>query len=183
MTLAAASLTLAGCTHSAPDAVISAFEANLAAHASATQALSDWCKARGIDPDGQITVQFVHAADEAPPADLRGTLRVSSDQPLGYRHVKLVCGNLVLSEAHNWFVPARLSPEMNRQLAETQVPFGKVAAGLNFTREPISSARRGDAGCPAGAISTHRALLRLPDGQPLALVLECYTEANLGPKP
>ena len=69
---------------------------------------------------------------------------------------------------------------MNRQLAETQVPFGRVAASLAFTREPLASARRGDPACPAGAISTHRALLRLPDGQPLAMVVECYTEANLG---
>ena len=180
MTLAAASLSLAGCAHSAPDTVIAAFEANLAAHASATEALSGWCKARDIDPAGQIVVQFVGDADQPPPPGLRETLNISADAPLGYRHVKLVCGTAVLSEAHNWFVPARLSPEMNRQLAQTNVPFGKVAASLNFTREPISSARRGDPGCPAGAISTHRALLRLPDGQPLALVVECYTQANLG---
>jgi hypothetical protein len=179
MTLAAASLSLAGCAHSAPDAVISAFETNLAAHASATEALSQWCKARGIDPAGQITVQFVHGSDEAPPTHLRQTLGVSVDEPLGYRHVKLVCGNVVLSEAHNWFVPARLGPEMNRQLAESDVPFGRVAASLAFTREPITSARRGDPGCPAGAISTHRALLRLPTGEPLALVVECYTAENL----
>jgi chorismate-pyruvate lyase len=179
MTLAAASLSLAGCAHSAPDAVISAFETNLAAHASATEALSQWCKARGIDPAGQITVQFVDGADQAPPPDLRDTLGVSADEPLSYRHVKLVCGTAVLSEAHNWFVPARLNPEMNRRLAETDIPFGRVAASLAFTREPIASARRGDTGCPAGAISTHRALLRLPSGQPLALVVECYTEENL----
>ena len=179
MTLAAASLSLAGCAHPAPDAVVAAFEANLAAHASATEALSQWCKTRGIDPDGRVTVQFVRGADQPPPPDLRQTLGVSADEPLGYRHVKLVCGNVVLSQAHNWFVPARLSPEMNRRLTETQVPFGKVAASLGFTREPISSARRGDPDCPTGAISTHRALLRLPDGQPLALVVECYTEENL----
>ena len=182
MTLAAASLSLAGCTQSAPDAVIAAFEANLASHASATEALSQWCKARGIDPDGQITVQFVTGADAAPPADLREALGVSAEEPLGYRHVKLVCGDAVLSQAHNWFVPARLTPEMNRQLAETNVPFGKVAAALAFTREPLASARRGEAGCPAGAISTHRALLRLSDGKPLALVMECYSAENLGPK-
>jgi hypothetical protein len=182
MTLAAASLSLAGCAHSVPDAVISAFEANLAAHASATEALSQWCKARGIDPAGRITVQFVRGADQALPADLRQTLGVSADEPLGYRHVKLICGSAVLSEANNWFVPARLSPEMNRQLAESDVPFGRVAASLAFTREPLASARRGDPGCPAGAISTHRALLRLPTGEPLALVVECYTEANLGLK-
>lgn len=182
MTLAAASLSLAGCVHSAPEPVIAAFEANLAAHASATEALGQWCKARGIDPEGQIKVQFVRGSDETPPAELRQTLGVTADASLGYRHVKLVCGPMVLSEAHNWFVPARLSPEMNRQLADSDVPFGKVAASLAFTREPIASARRGDPGCPAGAISTHRALLRLPNGQPLALVVECYTEANLGPK-
>ncbi len=180
MTLAAASLSLTGCAATAPDAVIDAFQANLAAHASATKALGQWCKARGIDPEGQITVQFVRGADEASPADLRATLSVSAEEPLGYRHVKLVCGSAVLSEAHNWFVPARLSPEMNRQLAASDVPFGTVAASLAFTREPLASARRGDPGCPAGAIATHRALLRLPDGQPLALVVECYTEANLG---
>jgi len=182
MTLAAASLSLAGCAHSGPDAVIDAFEANLAAHASATEALSKWCKARGIDPAGQSRVQFVRGADEAPPADLRQALGASADEPLGYRHVKLVCGSAVLSEAHNWYVPARLSPEMNHQLATSDVPFGKVAAALAFTREPITSARRGEPGCPADAISTHRALLRLPDGQPLAMVVECYSEANLGPK-
>lgn len=179
MTLAAGSLSLTGCAVSGPDAVIAAFEANLAAHASATKALSDWCKARGIDPDGQIKVQFVSGADEAPPVDLRAMLGVSGDEPLGYRHVRLVCGNVVLSEAHNWFVPARLTPEMNRQLAESDVPFGTVAASLGFTREPIASARRGDPGCPVRAISTHRALLRLAEGQPLALVVECYTEENL----
>lgn len=179
MTLAAASLSLIGCAHSGPDPVIAAFEANLAAHASATKALSQWCLARGIDPTGQITVQFVPGADQAPAADLRQTLGVSADEPLGYRHVRLVCGTAVLSEAHNWFVPARLTAEMNRQLATSDVPFGTVAASLNFTREPITSARRGDPSCPIGAISTHRALLRLPDGQPLALVTECYTEENL----
>ncbi len=67
----------------------------------------------------------------------------------------------------------------NFALRETGTVGGKVAAALRFTREPIASARRGDPGCPEGAISAHRALLRLPDGQPLALVVECYTAANL----
>ena len=92
---------------------------------------------------------------------------------------RLRCGEHVLSDAHNWFVPARLTPEMNRQLAETQVPFGRIAAALNFTREPLTAARRGDPGCPDNAISTHRARLVLPDGRPLAFVVECYTAENL----
>jgi hypothetical protein len=180
MTLAAASLPLAGCAHPGSDLAIAAFEANLAAHSSATAALQLWCDKRGIAPGATIAVEFVRDADAVAPADIHATLGVGADQPLGYRHVKLTCGPHVLSEAHNWYVPARLSPEMNRQLAEGQVPFGRIAASLNFTREPIASTRRGDPGCPVGAISTHRALLRLPLGSPLALVVECYTEANLG---
>lgn len=125
----------------------------------------------------------MRGADAAPPPGLRATLGVSDTEPLGYRHVQLVCGEVALSQAHNWFVPARLTAEMNRLLAETDRPFGKVAASLNFSRQPLASARRGDAACPASAISSHRALLRLPDGSGLALVVECYTAANLTPAP
>lgn len=183
MTLAAASLSLTGCAHTPTDQTIAAFEANLAGHASATAALQLWCDTRGIAPGKTITAEFVSGADEAPPTDIRDLLGVGAEEPLGYRHVRLVCGEHVLSDAHNWYVPSRLTAEMNRQLTTSQVPFGRIAASLNFTREPLASARRGDPGCPANAISTHRARLVLPDGQPLAFVVECYTEANLGPKP
>jgi hypothetical protein len=179
MTLAAASLSVTGCAHSGTDSEVAAFEANLAAHVSATAALQLWCDQRGIAPGAEIVAEFVSGADAVPPADLRATLGVVAEEPLGYRHVRLVCGSKVLSEAHNWYVPARLTAEMNRELATSKVPFGRVAQALNFTREPLASTRRGDPGCPVGAISTHRALLRLPEGQPLALVVECYTQANL----
>lgn len=180
MTLAAASLSVTGCAHSRVDPQVAAFEANLAAHASATAALQKWCDQHAIAPGASIAVEFVSGADQAPPADLRATLGVTESEPLGYRHVRLTCGTTVLSEAHNWYVPVRLTPDMNRQLSESQIPFGRIAASLNFTREPIASTRRGDPDCPVGAISTHRALLRLPNGSPLALVVECYTEANFG---
>lgn len=180
MTLAAASLPLAGCAHNPEtQGLAAAFEANLANHASATQALQQWCEARGIAPGATIRVEFVSGADLAQPADLRQVLGVGPDEALGYRHVQLVCGKTVLSDAHNWFVPARLTAEMNRQLAETQIPFGRIAASLNFTREPLSAARHGEPGCPEGVISTHRARLVLPDGRPLAYVQECYTSANI----
>lgn len=179
MTVAAASLSLAGCAHTGADPAAAAFEANLAGHASATAALQLWCDQRGIAPGETIAVEFVAGADEVPPADIRAILDVSADELLGYRHVRLVCAAVVLSDAHNWFVPSRLTAEMNRQLAETRVPFGRVAASLNFTRQPLTAARRGDPGCPADAISTHKARLLLPGGKPIAYVVECYTEANL----
>ena len=126
MTIAAASLPLAGCTHSQDDAVLSAFEANLAAHASATRALEQWCENRGIADPATISAVPVAAQPGTPPDDLYQLLAAPAETVLGYRHVQLTCGDKVLSEAHNWYVPTRLTAEMNRQLHETNVPFGKV---------------------------------------------------------
>jgi hypothetical protein len=67
---------------------------------------------------------------------------------------------------------------MNQQLATTNIPFGKVVATLNFRRETLAASPHA-AGCPKDTILAHRALLRLPDGAPLALLIECYLPANL----
>lgn len=95
-----------------------------------------------------------------------------------YRHVRLYCGDTVLSQAHNWYLPDRLTAEMNRQLAETDVPFGRVVASLEFRRFPLKTGRT-DHACPADMVLANRSVLRLPDGQALALVIECYTAATL----
>lgn len=173
MTLAGGAALLSAC---ASQGRLAQFEAHLAAHDSATEALRTWCAAQGIAANPVITVQFIRGSDEPPPGGLRARLGVGPDEPLGYRHVRLSCNGVALSEAHNWYVAARLTPEMNRALAESDVPFGRVAAALGFTREALP--KKG-ANCPEGIISVHRALLRLPAGQPLALVVECYTAANL----
>ncbi|MDE2621396.1 MAG: hypothetical protein KGL54_14645, partial [Sphingomonadales bacterium] len=95
------------------------------------------------------------------------------------RHVRLTCGPATLSLAHNWYVPERLSPAMNRTLATTHVPFGKVAAPLGYRRERLGTLARRAPQCPPGTVLAHRAVLRLPDGRGLALLVECYTAANL----
>lgn len=155
------------------------FERTLAAQPSATAALGQWCAARRIADPAKITAAPVRGDDGAEPADLRQLLAIPAARPAGYRHVRLSCGGAVLSEAHNWFVPDRLTPQMNAVLASTDTPFGIVAAPLRFTRERLESRRGRAGGCPRGTALSHRALLRLPDGQPLALVVECYTSANL----
>ena len=172
---------------SAPDAAAAmvrsrdaaAFEATLAAHASATEALRVWCEARGLASPAQIMARPVAGARARQPKGLRQLLGITADEPLGYRHVELTCGNRVLSSAHNWYVPERLNAEMNAALAATQVPFGRIAAPLAYRREPLEILAKPPRGCPANTISAHRALLRLPDGQPLAYVLECYTTENM----
>lgn len=171
--------------HAEQLARLAAFEANLAAHASATEALAQWCRTMRTAPDGgagvvpPIRAELVAGAPLLPPRDLRARLAVAGDARLGYRHVRLSCDGTVLSEAHNWFVPALLTEAMNRTLATTDTPFGRVAAPLQFSREPLETRRGRARPCPAGTVSTHRALLRLPDGRPLALVEECYTVAVL----
>ena len=183
MTLATGAALVGACAPGGHGGLLSAFEAHLAAHDSATEALRQWCAAQGIAVDPRITAQFIRGRDEPPPEGLRARLAVGADEPLGYRHVRLSCNGTVLSEAHNWYVAARLTPEMNRALAESDTPFGKVAAPLNFTREPLPAPGPQGPACPEGIVTIHRALLRLPGGPPLAMVVECYTAANLaGPK-
>lgn len=84
-----------------------------------------------------------------------------------------------MSEAWNWYVPARLPPAMNAVLENGDTPFGKVIAPLGFSRQRLASKRGAAAGCPPGTVMSHRAVLRLPDGKPVSLVTECYTRANL----
>ena len=97
----------------------------------------------------------------------------------GYRHVRLTCAGLVFSEARNWYRRELLSSEMNRQLDTTDRPFGVVTAPLGFRRERLASRRDRTAPCPAGTVLSQRGLLRLPTGEPLALVIECYTRAAI----
>lgn len=154
------------------------FETTLAAQDSATAALGQWCEARGLADPARVSAAQV-PGQTAPPAYLHQLLGIASGSAPGYRHVRLSCGGRVLSDAHNWYVPQRLTPAMNEALRTTDTPFGKVAAPLGFRRERLESRRGRAQGCPAGTILSHRALLRLADGQPLALVVECYTRANL----
>ena len=116
---------------------------------------------------------------EPPSPTIRATLGVSANEPLAFRHVRLRCGDRVLSDAKNWYVPARLTPAMNTTLATTRTPFGTVVRPLGFKRERLESQRGRAAECPAGTVLSHKAVLRLADGRGISFVAECYTRANL----
>ena len=155
------------------------FEALLARHDSATLALEQWCESRGIASPATIRAEPGAGVVIAPPADLASLLGLADGEQPAYRRVLLSCGEVVLSHAHNWYVPARLTPDMNAELAASTVPFGKVAAPLGFRRERLDSQRGAAPGCPADTVLSQRARLVLPDGRPLALLVECYTAAIL----
>ena len=157
------------------------FAATLAAHDSATAALETWCERRQIARPAEVTATVLDLPPPREPTDARQLLGVAPQTPLAFRHVRLSCGGADLSFARNWYVPERLTPAMNQALETSRVPFGKVAAPLRYRRERLGTLGRGSPGCPGHTILGHRALLRLPDGQPLALLVECYTGANVQP--
>ena len=160
-------------------ATLSQFEAALATQDSATAALIRWCDARGIADPADVRALPVAGERSAVPPKIRELLQAAPEEALGYRHVRLTCGDIVLSEAHNWYVPGRLTPEMNSTLEASNMPFGRVVAPLGFTRKRLGSIRGATPGCPEGTVLSHRAVLKLPDGKPISALIECYTAANL----
>ncbi|WP_338466818.1 hypothetical protein RXV95_14945 [Novosphingobium sp. ZN18A2] len=139
-----------------------------------------WCAQRHIAPAAGIRALPVKTATIPASAETRRLLAVRADERIGYRHVALACGDTVLSVAHNWYVPGRLTAQMNRTLETTRTPFGKAVADTHFTRQRLAAIRGRGPGCPAGTVLTHRAVLhRASDGLPISLVVECYTRANL----
>lgn len=164
--------------HPAPP-TLDDFEAVLRRHDSATLALEEWCATRGIADPVRITAHDAGAAGGDPPETMRKRLELGPDETFAMRNVKLSCGRTVLSVAWNWYVPARLTPQMNDALRRSDTPFGKIVAPLGFRRQPLETVRGRAENCPEGTISTHRAMLVLPDGRPLAYLVECYTAANL----
>ena len=107
--------------------------------------------------------------------------------------MQLTCGAHVLAEADNWYVPARLTAQMNQQLEDSDAPFGAVVRDLHFQRHTLSArllwmplpadwemqstaAERasGNLAVPAQVLE-HRAVLSLPDGTPFSEVVETYT--------
>lgn len=145
--------------------------AALLAQPSATAVLQQWCQARAIAVPPVIVARR-DAQRKPADARVRALLRAGPGETIVYRHVRLACGDVVLSEADNWYRPALLTPAMNRELESTDHPFGAVVKPLDFHRR-----RLGEQFLSGAEVLRHRALLVLPDGAPLSLVVETYARA------
>ncbi len=88
-----------------------------------------------------------------------------------YRSVALKCGDLSLSIAENWYVPARLTPEMNAALAG-DTPFGAAIHPLTPSRRTLGIATQGEDATVAPYVLRQRALVIGGNGRPLAEVVE-----------
>jgi len=173
-------------------ALLQTLNADLLSHDSATLTLERWCADHRLAQTPRVVVQRVRDADKAIPADLQARLAIDAGAPR-YRHVRLMCGERVLSEADNWYVPGVLTAQMNEQLDTSDEPFGKIVKALGFQRRTLSAEllwsplpagwemSEGSAPPPASplrippAVLRHRAILYSAAGVPFSAVVETYT--------
>jgi hypothetical protein len=163
----------------AEKADVTRLEAELNASPSATQMLTEKCAALKLASPPVIQAVREKRADQKAGPDIRKLLDVTADARLGYRRVKLTCGTHVLSEADNWYVPERLTPEMNRTLDTTEMPFGTVVRPLGFHRKTLKMEALAE---PAHALRV-TALLVTGAGTPFSVVVENYSRELAGGKP
>jgi uncharacterized membrane protein len=174
-------------------ALMQTLNAQLLASRSSTATLEAWCGDHHLAPAPQIVADAVAGAPAAPSSDQLQRLEVATAGDVKYRHVRLRCGTHVLSEADNWYVPARLTADMNHTLETTDAPFGRVVAPLQPYRRTFSMTllwlplpdgwERGIAGGSDGgggtlaipaALFEHRAVLYTRDNRPFSEVREVY---------
>jgi chorismate-pyruvate lyase len=184
-------------------ALLQTLNADLLSHDSATLTLDGWCTRRNLALAGtRIVAERVKGEDKAVTPEIRAALQAGAEEPVRYRHVRLRCGGRLLSEADNWYVPSRLTPEMNTVLDTSDTAFGRAVQALHFRRQTISAtllwsplpdgwdvasgplpqSSGHSLAIPAHVIE-HRAVLRLPDGTPFSEVVETYTSDVLGTPP
>jgi hypothetical protein len=158
---------------------IQKLKAGLAAAPSATQFLTDRCAALKLAAP-PVILAVRGTLDMPASAQVRQALHVGADTRLGYRRVDLTCGSHVLSQADNWYVPTRLSDDMNKLLDTTQTPFGTVVKPLHFHRQTLKM----EALDGSGAALRVTALLLTGDRTPFSLVVENYSrELVTGSRP
>jgi hypothetical protein len=102
---------------------------------SATMTLERWCDVHDMAAEPRIVALQMSGSHKSPSAEQLKRLKVADASEVRHRSVELRCGEHVLSKADNWYVPARLTADMNRLLETTDTPFGKVVAALQPMRK------------------------------------------------
>ncbi|KQO70074.1 hypothetical protein [Methylobacterium sp. Leaf88] len=177
-------------------AVVEGLNARLLASRSATATLEGWCAEHGMAATPRLAANRQRGADKPASEETRRRLNAGPDTVLRYRQVRLACGDHVLSEADNWYVPERLTPEMNRLLETTDTPFGRAVQALGTTRQTIGAellwqplpqgweqapppaSTCGDLAIP-DHLFRHRAVLFTAERVPFSEVVETYGAAIL----
>lgn len=121
-------------------ALLQTLNADILAGTSATRSLETWCGEHGMAAEPKIVARRVPGIAKEPTAEQLQRLGAHDASEVRYRRVELRCGAHVLSEADNWYVPARLTPDMNALLDTTDTPFGRAVQPLRPYRRTIEVA-------------------------------------------
>ena len=119
-------------------ALMQTLNAEILAGWSATQRLEQWCRDHRMASDPAIVAHVIAGVNKPAAAEQLQRLEVASGAELKFRQVELRCGSHVFSHADNWYVPARLTPDMNRLLETGDTPFGSVVQALKPTRRTFA---------------------------------------------
>jgi chorismate-pyruvate lyase len=173
-------------------ALLQTLNARLLASHSATSTLEQWRLERPSAGDAAIRARRVAGVDKPASAEQRERLEVGRRERVVYRRVELACGERVLSEAENWYVPSRLTAEIRKVLAESDTPFGRAVTALNPVRETFAvevfwrpedlSAALDQPGFELAIpwrLFQHRALVYGDNRRPFSEVNETYTNEIL----
>ena len=137
---------------------------------SATQVLTRWCGDLHFASPAIIRAEKISGAGALPDERVRALLQAHAKDVVRHRRVRLMCGTHLMSEADNWYLPARLTDAMNRTLDTTDTSFGTVVRPLDFHRDTLEAKPSPN---PRTALEIV-AVLIAAGGAPFSLVVEDY---------
>jgi hypothetical protein len=146
-------------------------KSDLLGNLSATQVLTKWCGDLRLASPAVIRAERDKAAVKAPTPEIMALLAARRDETIRYRHVRLMCGTHLLSEADNWYRPSQLTPAMNKELNDSDIPFGTAVRPLGFHRKTLGANTNADQRSPLQV----RALLLTQAEVPFSMVVENYS--------
>jgi chorismate-pyruvate lyase len=162
-------MTAAATAQPAREARLARLQSDILASPSATQLLTTRCAELKLATPAVMRAETLPVAQGAD-AGVRILLKVNEAEPVRHRQVRLTCGGHVLSLADNWYVPSRLTGDMNHTLDSTDTPFGTVVRPLNFHRNTVAvTPQTGD------TVLQVKAVLLTPQETPISLVIENYS--------
>ena len=173
-------------------ALIETLNAELLSNPSATVTLERWCGAHRLAAELKISAHLLRGEHKQIAPEHRQGLAITADESVRYRRVQLFCGDKLLSEPDNWYVPNRLTPEMNHLLEQTDTPFGRAVKDLEFQRQTLEATalwrplpdgweleaaqQNGTGSLPVpDHLLEHRAILYTKARVPFSIVIETYT--------
>jgi chorismate-pyruvate lyase len=174
-------------------ALVQTLNAEILASRSASAVLEKWCREHRLagSEEAKVIAHLIRDATKPVAPEQRQRLAVGPSEEVKFRQVELRCGDHVLMEADNWYVPSRLTPEMNRILETTDTPFGKAVRHLEpyrltfavkvlwwplpegWERKPLPESSKARAMAIPNDLFEHWAVL-YADRQPFSEVHEVY---------